>query len=224
MEFLTGQLRPIYPFLGELYGAAWTTLTLSAQAIVAALILGTIVALGRVSTNRLIRIAAGCYVELLRNIPLLVLLYFIYFLMPALGLRFSPLTSALVGMALHESAYMTEILRAGLIAVPIGQYEAAQSQGMTRWQVQRHIVLPQVFRTIYAPLGTQFTMVIIASSLASAISVDEVTGWMQTVGADTVRFFDVFFIAAIVYIVLCQFVYVLHAVVGRVLFGGLSRG
>lgn len=218
MEFLAGQLRPIYPFLGELYGAAWTTLVLSLQAIAGALVLGTIVAFGRVSSNRHLRIAAGCYVELLRNIPLLVLLYFIYFLLPALGLRFSPFVSALIGMALHESAYMTEILRAGLVAVPVGQYEAAQSQGMTRWQLQRHIVLPQVFRTIYAPLGTQFTMVIIASSLASAISVNEVTGWMQTVGADTFRFFDVFLIAAMVYIVLSQLVNLLHMLVGRLLF------
>lgn len=218
MEFLAAQFRPITPFLGELYSAAWMTLVLSLEAIVGALVLGTIVAFGRVSSNRLLRIAAGCYVEFLRNIPLLVLLYFIYFLMPALGLRFSPFVSALIGMALHESAYMTEILRAGLIAVPVGQYEAAQSQGMTRWQLQRHIVLPQVFRTIYAPLGTQFTMVIIASSLASAISVNEVTGWMQTVGADTFRFFDVFLIAAIVYIVLSQLVNLLHTVVGRLLF------
>jgi len=218
MEFLAGQLRPIYPYLGELYSAAWTTLVLSLGAIVAALVLGTIVAFGRVSAHRLVRIAATFYVEFLRNIPLLVLLYFIYFLLPALGLRFSPFVSALIGMALHESAYMTEILRAGLSAVPVGQYEAAQSQGMTRFQLQRHIVLPQVFRTIYVPLGTQFTMVIIASSLASAISVDEVSGWMQTAGADTFRFFDVFLIAAFVYVVLCQLVNLLHTVVGRLLF------
>lgn len=218
MEFLAGQLRPIYPYLGELYGAALTTLVLSLEAIAAALVLGTIVAFGRVSAHRPVRVAATFYVEFLRNIPLLVLLYFIYFLMPALGLRFSPFVSALIGMALHESAYMTEILRAGLNAVPVGQYEAAQSQGMTRFQLQRHIVLPQVFRTIYVPLGTQFTMVIIASSLASAISVDEVTGWMQTAGADSFRFFDVFLIAAVVYIVLCQLVNLLHAAAGRLLF------
>lgn len=218
MDVTIDMLRPILPYFGTLLRAAYVTLGLSLAAIVGAMVLGMVMAFGRLNAHRIVRFMAGLYVEFLRNTPLLVLLYFIYFSLPELGLRLTPFTSALLGMSLHESAYMAEIFRAGFIAVPEGQYQAARSQGMRRWQIERHIVLPQVLRTIYAPLGNQFAMVILASSLASAISVNEIAGWMQSVGADTFRYFDVFLVAAIAYIVICQCVNMAHAFVGRLLF------
>ena len=158
------------------------------------------------------------YVEFFRNTPLLVVLYFVYFMVPTLGLRLSSFQSALVAMTLHAGGYMTEILRAGLIAIPHGQYEAAHSQGMTQPQILRHVVLPQVFRTIYAPLGNQFIAIILASSLTSAIAVNEITSWMQTAGAASFRYFETFLVAALVYLVLSQTVNLLRILVGRMLF------
>jgi polar amino acid transport system permease protein len=82
----------------------------------------------------------------------------------------------------------------------------------------RHIIFPQVFRTIYAPLGNQFIAVILASSLASAVAVEEVTSWMETVGANSFRFFETFVVAAVVYVVLCQTINLARLQIGRMLF------
>jgi ABC-type amino acid transport system permease subunit len=99
-----------------------------------------------------------------------------------------------------------------------GQFEAAASQGLTTTQTYRHIVLPQVFRTIYAPLGNQFIAVILASSLASAVAVEDVASWMQTTGATSFRFFETFLVSAVVYLVLCQAVNLARLGIGRWLF------
>jgi ABC-type amino acid transport system permease subunit len=161
----------------------------------------------------------------MRNTPLLVILYLVYFTGPEFGVRLSSFSSALIGLSLNSAGYMAEIIRAGLVAVPNGQFEAAASQGMSTVQTFRHIVLPQVFRTIYAPLGNQIIAVILASSLASAIAVEEVASWMQTVGSSSFRFFESFAVAALVYVVLCQSVNLARILVGRMLFkqGALAR-
>jgi polar amino acid transport system permease protein len=211
-------LRTIVPYFGDLGEAAATTLLLSVLAIAISLGLGAVFAVARQSKSRVLRALGTAYVEFMRNTPLLVILYFVYFVVPTLGLRLSSFSSALIALGLNSGGYMTEILRAGLIAVPHGQFEAAQSQGMTTWQTLRHIVFPQVFRTIYAPLGNQFIAVILASSLASVIAVDEVASWMQTVGATSFRFFETFVVAALVYLVMCQSVNLARIGIGRWLF------
>lgn len=214
----TFSLRAIVPYLGDLELAVVGTVTISLATIVISLLIGLFFAILRQNRSKAVRVLATAYVEFFRNTPLLVVLYFIYFMMPSVGLKLSPFQSGLVGMSLHFGAYMTEILRAGLIAVPNGQYEAGHSQGMTNWQILRHVVLPQVFRTIYAPLGNQLINVILGSSLCSAIAVNEIASWMQTAGSDTFRYFETFLIAAIVYAVLCQTINVTRIFVGRALF------
>jgi His/Glu/Gln/Arg/opine family amino acid ABC transporter permease subunit len=211
-------LRTIFPYFGTLGDAAATTLLLSVLAILVSLALGAVFAVMRQSKSRVLRGLGTAYVEFMRNTPLLVILYFVYFVVPTLGLRLSSFSSALIALALNSGAYMTEILRAGLIAVPHGQFEAAASQGMTAWQALRHVVFPQVFRTIYAPLGNQFIAVILASSLASVIAVEDVASWMQTVGATSFRFFETFLVAAAVYLVMCQTVNLARIGIGRWLF------
>ena len=211
-------LRTIYPYFGDLWQSALNTLLLSLLAIVLSIALGALVALMRRSALRPVRVLGAAYVEVMRNTPLLVILYLVYFAAPEAGLRLSSFMAALVGLTLNSAGYMAEILRAGLIAVPPGQFEAAQSQGMSGAQVLRHVVLPQVFRTIYAPLGNQVIAVILASSLATAVALDEVASWMQTVGSSSFRFFETFVVAAVVYLVLCQSVNIARILIGRKLF------
>jgi His/Glu/Gln/Arg/opine family amino acid ABC transporter permease subunit len=211
-------LRTIYPYLGELWQAAAVTLWLSVLAIAISVVVGIAVALLRRSPLRVLRILGGIYVEVMRNTPLLVILYLVYFALPETGLRLSSFAAALIGLALNSAGYMAEIFRAGLSAVAHGQFEAAASQGLTTTQTYRHIVLPQVFRTIYAPLGNQFIAVILASSLASAVAVEDVASWMQTVGATSFRFFETFLVSAVVYLVLCQAVNLARLGIGRWLF------
>jgi polar amino acid transport system permease protein len=221
----TFTLRTIYPFLGELQQAAALTLLLSVLSIVISLALGVGIAILRRSISRPLRILGTVYVEVMRNTPLLVILYLIYFAGPSIGIRLSSFTAAVIGLSLNSAGYMAEILRAGLIAVAPGQFEAAQAQGMTPIQIFRHVVMPQVFRTIYAPLGNQIIAVILASSLASAIAVDEVASWMETVGSTSFRFFETFAVAALVYLVLCQAVNLARIGIGRLLFqpGAVAR-
>lgn len=211
-------LRTITPYLGELWAAARVTLSLSLLAILLSIALGAVIAVLRRSRLRVWRLLGATYVEVMRNTPLLVILYVVYFAAPEAGLRLSSFTAALLGLTLNAAAYMAEILRAGLVAVPAGQFEAAQSQGMTALQTFRHVVFPQVFRTIYAPLGNQVIAVILASSLASAVAVDEVASWMETVGSTSFRFFETFVVAALVYLLLCQSVNLARIVIGRRLF------
>jgi His/Glu/Gln/Arg/opine family amino acid ABC transporter permease subunit len=210
--------RPLLRYLGDLESAVLVTIAMSLSTMVISLAIGLVFAVMRQNQSRGIRFLATAYVEFFRNVPLLIVLYFVYFMLPALGLRLSPFQAGLVGMSLHYGAYMTEIVRAGLIAISFGQYEAGNSQGMTRLQILRHIVMPQVFRTIYPPLGNQLIAIILGSSLCSAIAVIDIASWMQTAGAASFRYFETFAIAALVYFVLCQIVNVLRIQLGRYLF------
>lgn len=214
----TFTLRTILPYIGELWPAAVLTLTLSVLAILVSLVIGAGVAVLRRGRSRLGRGLAGAYVEVMRNTPLLVILYVIYFAAPGIGVRLSSFQAALIGLSLNSGGYMAEILRAGLAAVPAGQFEASRSLGLSGAQAFRLVVFPQVLRTIYAPLGNQFITVILASSLASAVAVDEVASWMETTGSTSFRFFETFLVAACVYLVLCQAVNLLRLGVGRMLF------
>ena len=214
----TFTLRTIFPYFGTLASAVETTLVLSVLAILISLVIGMVVAVMRRSGVRALRFIGAAYVEVMRNTPLLVTLYIVYFATPAIGIRISGFTAALVGLSLNAAGYMAEIIRAGLIAVPRGQFEAATSQGMTTAAMFRHIVFPQVFRTIYAPLGNQFIAVILASSLASVVAVDDLASWMQTVGANSFRFFETFVVAAVIYAVLCQSINLARLQIGRMLF------
>jgi His/Glu/Gln/Arg/opine family amino acid ABC transporter permease subunit len=211
-------LRALTPYWGDLLSAAATTITVSLATMAVSLMLGLVFALGRQSRHVAIRFLATAYVEFFRNTPLLVVLYFVYFMIPTIGLRLSSFQSALLAMSLHAGAYMTEILRAGLSAVPRGQYDDADALGLSRWRIMRHVVMPQVFRTIYAPLGNQLIAIILASSLTSAIAVNDIASWMQTAGAASFRYFETFLAAAIVYLVLSQVVNIARILIGRWLF------
>jgi polar amino acid transport system permease protein len=219
----TFTLRTITPYLGDLWVAARVTLWLSVLAILLSIALGAVIAVCRRSASRPLRWLGVVYVEVMRNTPLLVILYIVYFAAPAIGVRLSSFLAALLGLSLNSAGYMAEILRAGLLAVPTGQFDAARSLGLTRLQMFRLVVFPQVFRTIYAPLGNQVIAVILASSLASAVAVEEVASWMQTVGSTSFRFFETFVVAAIVYVVLCQTVNLARIAIGRALFRQVAR-
>ena len=211
-------IRPLLPYFETLQSAVLITIAMSLLTMATSLALGLVFAVMRQNRSMLIRFLATAYVEFFRNVPLLIVLYFVYFMMPAIGLKLSPFQAGLVGMTTHYGAYMTEILRAGLTAIVYGQYEAGNSQGMTRLQVLRYIVMPQVFRTIYPPLGNQLIQIILGSSLCSAIAVIDIASWMQTAGAASFRYFETFAIAALVYFVLCQVVNVIRIQLGRYLF------
>jgi polar amino acid transport system permease protein len=205
-------------YWSALPAAVWTTVSLSALAVLLGLPIGLGGALVRRHGARGPRFACAGYVEFMRNTPLIVLLFLVYFGLPQTGLRLGGYSSALIGLTLNCSAYMIEVFRGGLEAIPRGQYEAATALGLSGRQRFRHVIFPQLLRITYPSLGNVFVQVLLGSSLASVVAVSEVADWMQSAGSQTFRYFETFAVAGGVYILLCQAVNLVRAVLGRHLF------
>ena len=204
-------------YMEQLPWAVLTTLELSALAIMLSVLVGVVGALFRTSRWRALRFVGGAYVEVLRNIPLLIVIYLVYFGLAQLGLRIGGFTSAVIALTLNAGAYMTEVIRGGLAAIGKGQFEAARSQAMTPVQVYRYVVFPQVFRIIYAPFGNLCIGVVLGSALASIVGVEDVTSWMHTVGSNSFRYLEAFLMAGSIYLVMAQGVNLLRIGTGKYL-------
>ncbi|TDT98014.1 amino acid ABC transporter membrane protein (PAAT family) [Streptomyces sp. 846.5] len=157
----------------QLIQGAWTTVWLTVVSMALALPLAVLVALGRASGFTPVRLVTGCYVWLMRGTPLLVQLVIIYTGLPQIGLRLGVISSALSGLVLNEAAYLSEIVRAGVLSVPHGQAEAARALGMSPWRVLRVVVMPQALRVMVPPLGNSFNGLLKTTTLVSVISVEE---------------------------------------------------
>jgi glutamate transport system permease protein len=179
-----------------------TTLELTALAYVGAVVLGTVVAVFRVSPIPPLRAVGTVYVELFRNIPLLSLLILIAFGLPYAGVSLSLFTTAVVSLTMVSAAFVCETVRAGINGVPIGQVEAARALGLTFTQSLARVILPQALRSMVQPLVNIFIGVALGSSLAAAISVPELTYQAQQVGNQTAESMLMFIVSAFVYIVI----------------------
>jgi len=174
------------------------TLRISAIALFFSIILGVVMGLLRVSRNKPLSFLATSYVEFVRGVPLLVLLMWIYF---GLGkfFRLGAFWAAVVGLAVFSGAFIAEIVRAGIQAVPKGQMEAARSSGMSYYQAMRLIVLPQAFRKVLPPMASQFIILIKDSSLVSTISAADLTLNARNIVAYNFRSFEIWTAVAFLY-------------------------
>ncbi len=200
------------------------TLWVSLVAFALAALLGLIVALGRVSRFRVIREIATFYVEIVRGIPILVLLFYIAFvgapqivfvwnavfakpievgLFPSLNVRQFDMTwRAIVALMIGYSAFLAEIFRAGIEAVPLGQREAALTLGLTRRQTFRLVVLPQAIRIVIPPLGNDFVAMVKDSALVSSLGVQDITQLGKVYSASTFLFFETYNVVAFLYLIM----------------------
>jgi glutamate transport system permease protein len=188
--------------LDAIWRGILTTLAITALAFVGSVLLGTLVAVFRVSPIPPLRIVGAVYVELFRNIPLLSLLILVAYGLPYVGITFSLFTTAVVCLALVSSSFACETVRAGINGVSVGQAEAARAIGMTFTQSLATIILPQALRTMVQPLVNIFIGVALGSSLAAAVSVGELTYQAQQIGNKTAESMLLFLISAVVYIVI----------------------
>jgi len=188
--------------LDALWQGVLTTLEITALAFVSAVLIGTLVAVFRVSPIPPLRLLGALYVELLRNVPLLSLLILFAYGLPYVGVTFSLFTTAVVCLALVSGAFACETVRAGINGVPVGQAEAARALGMTFRQSLALVILPQALRTMVQPLVNIFIGVALGSSLAAAVAVGELTYAAQQVGNKTAESMLLFIISALVYIVI----------------------
>ncbi len=171
-----GRDLPLARWSGMLARAAWTTVQLSFLSMPLAMALGLAVALGRLYGPRGLDWALGAYVEMLRGTPLLLQLFVIYYLLPNVGIRIPAFWAGVLGLAVNYSAYEAENYRAGLLAVPKGQMEAALALGMTRSAALRRVIVPQALRIVIPPVTNDFIALFKDTSVCSVIAVTELTG------------------------------------------------
>ncbi len=179
-----------------------TTVTLTLVSFAAALALGTLVAAARVSPVPPLRRAGATYVELVRNTPLVVLMFLLYFGLPKIDLRLEPFATAALALSLYTAAFVAEAVRAGINTVSRGQAEAARALGLTFSQMMSNIVLPLAVRTVVPPLGSLFIALIRNTAVAYTISVVELSGRADRLATDTAATVPVFLATAVVYMAL----------------------
>lgn len=185
-----------------IFQGAVTTIWLTIAAIVLGLMLGLVIALLRMSNVRAISTFAGVYIWLFRGTPLLVQLIVLYTGLPQMGIRLSVIQAALIGLTLNEAAYLAEIVRAGISAVPAGQRNAAQAVGFRNYQVMLYIILPQAFRIIIPPLGNSINSLLKMTSITSVISMEELLRRTQILIQEKFMVLELFAVAAIYYLAL----------------------
>lgn len=180
------------------------TFKVTVGAILCALVLGIVTGLGRISQNKLINGAASLYVEVIRGIPLLVQIFYIYY---ALGriVHIPDVFSAVIAMAVCYGAYMGEVVRAGIQSIPKGQTEAALSLGMTRGQTMRHVVFPQAFRVILPPVGNEFIALLKDSSLVSILAVADLLRRGREFASESFTYFETYTVIALIYLIITLF-------------------
>jgi polar amino acid transport system permease protein len=181
---------------------ALATLRLSVLAMVFGLAIAILCAFARRAGPRPLAWFVAGYVEIIRNTPLLVQLFIIYFSLPALGIRLEAQEAAVVGLSLNLGGYATEIIRAGLDAIPRGQIEAGRALGLTKLQIFRLIMLFPALRIVYPALASQFIILLLGSSIVSAISATELTAVTNTLQSTTFRAFEFYFAATAIYLAL----------------------
>lgn len=201
---LTGRIDPSFiaevgPFILE---GAPITLLVCVCSIVLATLLATIGALGRLSANPFLNAVASFYVSFIRGTPLIVQILFWYLALPQFGIVLDALPAGIGALAFNYGAYMTEIFRAGVEAVPPGQQEAARALGMTEGQVMRRVVLPQALRIVTPAIGNEFIAMIKDSALVYILGVREVLWRADVMGTRFFRSTETLLIAAFVYWVL----------------------
>jgi His/Glu/Gln/Arg/opine family amino acid ABC transporter permease subunit len=176
------------------------TLRLAIPAIILGFILGIFIGLGRLAHSAWVRVPATAYVEFFRGVPLVMVIFWFWFVIPViLGIPLPEYTVALTAFVVFEAAYLGEIIRAGIQSVPRGQVEAATATGLTSVQTMRHIVLPQALRNMIPALVTQFIVLFKDTSLASIIGYVDLTKAAQIVNNREIRPFELYLFIAVIY-------------------------
>jgi polar amino acid transport system permease protein len=178
------------------------TFLLTFISITAGFFFGLTLALGRVYGKTIVNALCVGYIELIRGTPLLVQLFIIYFGLPSIGIIFSPIQAALIGLSLNSAAYQAEYLRGSIQSIESGQMIAARSLGMNKLQSIQHVVLPQALRVSIPAWSNEFIYLMQYSSIAYIIQVNELTAEGKFIAAHTFRYLEVFAIIAIIYLVM----------------------
>lgn len=214
---------PVLAAWPMLLDGALLTLKISAISMVLGLAVGIVFMLMRISKNKPLRMIAVAYIEIIRNTPLLVQVFFIYFGMPAIGIRMGAEEAAILAMTLNCAAYASEIVRGGVQSIRPGQIEAGRALGMRPVDIYRFIVFRPAIRAVYPALCGQFILLMLNSSLVASISAAELTYVGQMIDTQTFRSFEVYAVLGVIYLALSQLFSLVLQGVGRAYFSYPTR-
>ena len=169
-------------------------------------VLGLLTAFGMISNNRMMRTASSTYVAAIRNTPILVLILFTYFALPQMGLRLGKIESFILTLSIYSGAYLTEVFRAGLVALPLGLREAGLAIGLTELQAKRYLTIPVMFRNVLPSLSNNFISLFKDTSLAAAIAVPELTFYARKINVESFRVIETWLVASLMYVATCYLI------------------
>ncbi|MFY4776089.1 amino acid ABC transporter permease [Metabacillus sp. RGM 3146] len=178
------------------------TVKASVIALIASFIIGVIIAVMRISPYKILRFAGTAYVEFIRNIPLLLIAFFIFVGLPSIGIRFNGFLSGTIALSIYTASFVAEAVRAGILSVDKGQMEAGRSSGLTYLQTMRYIILPQAIKIVIPPLGNQFINLVKNSSILGVITGLDLMYFGDSVSSETYVVFDVYIFVAMFYLIL----------------------
>lgn len=202
VEFFTTVVK----FAPKFLPGVKATLELAVLSILLGTLIGLIVVLIKLTKIKIFDVIMNVYISIIRGTPLLLQLYFIYFVLPNMGVNIGRFPSAVIGLALHNGAYISEIFRGAIESIHFGQSEAARSLGMTKLQEMRRVILPQAFKISIPSLGNQFIIAVKDSSLASVITITEIMLLAKQYGAATYNFLPIYFVAGFYYFIITMVV------------------
>jgi polar amino acid transport system permease protein len=212
-------------FLPILLKGAVVTVQITVCSFILSTLLGLVLALMRVSSHKPLSAVAAFVINVIRGLPIIVQLFYMYFVLPDLGVQLSAFQAGFIGLGIAYSAYQAENFRAGIQAIDHGQIEAAQSIGMKGGLIMRRVVLPQAFRIALPPYGNTLVMMLKDSSLASTITVAEMTRAGQLIASSTFQNMTVFTLVALLYLALSlPLVYLLRQLERRLTLRKNRRG
>ncbi|WP_294758171.1 amino acid ABC transporter permease [uncultured Lactobacillus sp.] len=188
-------------FSSQLFvGLGWTVLS-SVIALFFSLIIGTIFAIMEVLPSKVMRVIGHAYVEIMRNIPLLVITMFFYLVIPMYVVKINGFTAGTIGLTLYTSAFIAETIRSGIQSVSNGQMEGARSTGMTYWQAMRYIILPQAFKIVIPPLGNQFVNLVKNSSVLAFVAGFDLMYQANSIASTTFDTINSYLVVGVLYLV-----------------------
>lgn len=208
----------LVPYLSMFMSGIGMTIQITVISTVLGLMLGTYCAAGRISKARWLNRICAVYIEVTRNTPFIVQLFFIFFGLPALGIKLSAWQAGIIAMVFNLGAYSAEIIRAGIEAAPKGQWEAGKTLGLTGRQIFMHIILPPAYQRVYPALVSQCIIVMLGSSVVSQISLEELTFAANFVQSRTFLSFESYILTALIYLALAILMRQIFTVINKIIF------
>jgi hydroxyproline transport system permease protein len=210
----------VFQKMPEMLQGAFVTLHVSVLSMLIGIVIAILLAIVKMNNSKPFCYVATVWVEIARNTPALFQIYMAYFGLGAFGIHLSPYAAVLSALIFINAGYLTETFRGGFQSIPVTQYSASKSLGMSSFQAYRYIILPQMFRRIYHPMTNQFVWSILMSSLGILVGMSELSGETQRLQSLSFRTLEFFIVAAVMYFIITKLVLISSSLISRKLFRG----